>query len=319
MSHHDASLSNGGISTITDARADEETPGVGPDDPAALAIRRGLLEAHRRLSRDETATAPGAAEGVHQMRTAARRLRSQLRLFGELIEGDWADSLASELKWLGRQLGAVRDDDVLLHRLGDDARDLSDALGPLFEMLTERRASASAALDESLRGERYLALLGGLSTAAEQSPFRDAAWEPCRKALPRLARRAWKRLRSAGRALDLSDSDDEYHEVRKRAKHARYTGELASASLDSDSSGAARRFAQRARAVQDILGEHQDAITAVREIQRIAAERADDGPFNLAAGRLLERLDIAACDGRSKFFKAWHKFDRKKNRTWMKA
>ena len=39
----------------------------------------------------------------------------------------------------------------------------------------------------------------------------------------------------------------------------------------------ARRFARRAIKVQDVLGEHQDAIVAGQEIRRIAAAHPHDG------------------------------------------
>jgi len=170
-----------------------------------------------------------------------------------------------------------------------------------------------------LEGGRCRDLLERVAEAADHASLRDEAWDPCRSALPPLARHAWKRLRSAGRALDLGNSDEDYHEVRKRAKHARYSAECLGPALDPDSANAARRFARRCHDVQDILGEHQDAIVACREIRRIASGHASDGPFNLAAGRLLERRATAADAARSAFFKAWHRLDRPKNVRWMKA
>jgi hypothetical protein len=71
--------------------------------------------------------------------------------------------------------------------------------------------------------------------------------------------------------------------------------------------------------VQDVLGEHQDAIVACQEINRLVAERPHDGPFNLAAGRLLERQEQAAGAARSQFFEVWAKLDRKKNVRWLKG
>src|SRR4051812_41193022 len=48
------------------------------------------------------------------------------------------------------------------------------------------------------------------------------------------------------------------HELRKAAKHARYAGELATATGLKGASG----YVKRAKKVQDILGEHQDAVVA---------------------------------------------------------
>jgi CHAD domain-containing protein len=319
MSHNGASRDNGKTSLISDPLGEEVAPNLGPDEPAVHAIRLALLEGHQRLQRNDPAARQGDVEGVHRMRTAARRLRSDLSLFRDLLEGDWAERLSLELKWLGRQLGAVRDADVMRERLLKAAGELGNDLGPLFATLTEQHRSASAALRETFEGERYRKLLEQLSEAAADSLFRDEAWEPCGTTLPPLVQAAWRRLKRAGRALDLTDADENYHEVRKRAKHARYAGERVAPALDSDPANTARRFAKRAQAVQDVLGDHQDAIIACQEIRRIAADRPGDGPFNFAAGRLFERQEIAACDTRTRFFKAWHKLDREKNRGWMKA
>jgi CHAD domain-containing protein len=319
MSHAGASLKNGETSVTTETVGDETTSSVGPDNPAAYAIRNALLTGDHWLRHNESAARQGDVEGVHRMRTAARRLRSNLRLFHDLFDGDWAEALAHELRWLGQLLGAVRDLDVMRERLRQSAGALEDDLGPLFASLAGRHATASSALHEALEGPRYQDLLERLSEAADHPALGDEAWERCRSALPPLVRDAWKRLSKAGRALDLSDADDAYHEVRKRAKRARHSAESVAPTLDSHASDDARRFARRAGAVQDVLGEHQDATVACQEIRRIAAERPGDGPFNLAAGRLLERQEDAARAARTKFFKTWHKLDRPKNRRWMKV
>jgi CHAD domain-containing protein len=304
---------------ISDARSVEAAPSIGPDEPAVHAIRSTLVNGDQRLRQHDAAARQGNVVGVHRMRTTARRLRSDLRLFRDLFAGDWAERLSLELKWLGRRLGTVRDPDVMRERLRRAAGVLGDDLGPLFASLTDRHASASVSLGETFEGGRYPRLLEQLSEAADDSLFRDEAWEPCRAALPTLVQNSWKRLKTAGRALDLSDPDEDYHEVRKRAKHARYTAECVAPALDPDPANDARRFVKRLRAVQDILGEHQDATIACQEIRRIVAEHPGDGPLNFAAGQLLERQEGAAADTRARFFKVWHKLDHKKNLRWMKA
>ena len=56
-------------------------------------------------------------EDVHQARVATRRLRSDLRTFQPLLDEAWADALRDELRWLGAELGRVRDAEVLRDRL----------------------------------------------------------------------------------------------------------------------------------------------------------------------------------------------------------
>jgi CHAD domain-containing protein len=309
---------NGKTSVATEALEPEPLCEVGPDAPAACVVRLALAKGLQRLRENEPEARRGEVEGVHRMRTATRRLRSELRLYRDLLEGDWTELVLQELQWLGRCLGAVRDADVLRDRLCESAGDLLEDLGPLFQALAQRHLAASAELRGTLDSARYHQLLDRLSDASEHPCLGANAWEPCARTLPPLVRKGWKRLRRVGRALDLTDSDEEYHEVRKRAKRARYSGESVAPALDSESASAAQRFARRANRVQDVLGEHQDAIVACREIGRIAAENPGDSAFNLAAGRLLERQAVAASKARTGFFKAWQRLDRKKNYRWMK-
>ena len=53
------------------------------------------------------------ARVVHQTRVAARRLRSTLRVFGDVIDAAAADELNNELAWYAELLGQVRDREVL--------------------------------------------------------------------------------------------------------------------------------------------------------------------------------------------------------------
>jgi CHAD domain-containing protein len=258
-------------------------------------------------------------EGVHGMRTATRRLRSDLRTFLDLLDGDWAGPLEDELRWLAGVLGPVRDLDVLEARLREAAGNSADALAPLFRALGARHEAASAALRAALAGERYQALLARLDDALERPSLNDQAGEPCGEALPPLVARVWKSLKKRARALGPDDPEDDFHDVRKRAKRLRYAAEAVAHALDARTAKSARRFAKLATRVQDVLGEFQDAIVAGQEIDRLVAEHPDDGPFNLAAGRLLERQAIAAEQARALFFKVWDKLDRRACRRWLKA
>src|SRR3977135_3681821 len=117
MSHDGASLGVGKTSVIAGASGGETAPSIGPDEPAVHAIRLAFLKGGQRLRQNDAAAQQGEVEGVHRMRTTARRLRSDLRLFRDLLDADWADPRSRERKWLGQMLGAVRDPDVMHERL----------------------------------------------------------------------------------------------------------------------------------------------------------------------------------------------------------
>ena len=306
---------------LTDGEMTEQTVSVEPGDPAAFAVQAALASGLHWLKVNERAASEGKIEGVHKHRVTTRRLRSVLDTFRSLIEPAWADHLGGELKWLGGKLGDVRDQDVLRGRLASTAEQMgtSDALAPLFADLDQRHTAASEALREALRGERYPKLTGFLSDAMAGLPFKDDAWQPCRDALPPLVGPLWKTLKRRGRALSPDDPDDDFHEVRKDAKRARYAAQAVKEALDAKPASEAARFARKAKRVQDILGLHQDAVVASQQIREAALARIDLGPFNFAAGQLLEREVREALDTRARFFEVWHTLDRQKTVRWLKA
>ena len=130
---------------------------------------------------------------------------------------------------------------------------------------------------------------------------------------------AWRSLKKAARRLDTSAPDEDFHRVRKLAKRALHAAEVVTGILKPGDAREADRFLRRLTRVKDVLGEHQDAVVACQVIEQIAAERPDDGPFNLASGRLLERQARASHEARHHFFGAWDRLDRKSLRSWLKS
>ncbi|NUU20853.1 MAG: CHAD domain-containing protein, partial [Streptomycetaceae bacterium] len=59
----------------------------------------------------------GGEDSAHQMRVAARRMRSALRTCASLVLPESADTLTVELRWAADCLAGERDNEVLLERL----------------------------------------------------------------------------------------------------------------------------------------------------------------------------------------------------------
>jgi CHAD domain-containing protein len=275
-----------------------------------------------RIAASDPEARQGEPEGIHRLRSATRRLRSELHAFRDLVDPQWREPLERDLKWLAGLLGGVRDLDVLLARLQQAASSQHEndarALSPMFRSLHARHGVAATDLQNAMRSERYHALQETLKQAIERPVLRDAAWEPCRTALPPLAIAAWRTLKKGARVLRPSDPDENFHEVRKRAKSARYTAELIAPVLHRRSARSATRFIRLTTQVQGTLGEHHDAIIACQAIERQLAEHAEDLGFVEAAGRLLDTQKNAAQTARANFFAVWDKLYRKKSRRWMK-
>jgi CHAD domain-containing protein len=244
----------------------------------AIDDLRDLLDRQRRaIERSETGVRDGAdPEELHRFRVATRRSRALIRASRPLVRDQLA-SLDRELRWLGGVTGEVRDLDVLVGHLQE-----------LLPLLDPDQAGAEAIVAGLQR--RRLRERDGMLTAIATQRYRDlmrrfAEIVPGLHAsdgnasLARLARKEIDRLSDTYHGLDPDPSDGELHDLRIRAKHARYAAELAATT-------GGRQFAELANAigaVQDVIGAHQDAVVAEKRVRELATDES-----RLAAGRIVE-------------------------------
>jgi CHAD domain-containing protein len=80
--------------------------------------------------------------------------------------------------------------------------------------------------------------------------------------------RAHRRYRKAARSLRPGSPPETYHRVRIVAKRLRYASEFLAPLYGRDG----RRFVRAVKAVQDALGEHQDAYVAAAQLRALATE-----------------------------------------------
>jgi CHAD domain-containing protein len=274
------------------------------DAPALERLRAYLREQVDELARHD----PGARldddpERIHRIRVATRRARSALRTARPLIDREWAQGLRQELKWLGNELGPARDLDVLLARLAPDADELGKPAQTIVRQLEAERRRAHKQLVAALKSPRYLALLSELERAADAPRVRTT-----NARLDKLARKEFRGLRRAVRALGKKPSDEALHAVRKRGKRARYSAELAGGKQR-------KKFAETAKSFQDVVGDHQDAVVAEERLAGLVP-RAKSPEAVFAAGRLLERQQKRRRDARKSLPKAWKKLERQGRKAW---
>jgi CHAD domain-containing protein len=233
-----------------------------------------------------------------------------LRAGRPLLDSTWSEPLRDELSWLGSALGEVRDLDVLLGHLNAQMAELDKeerfAAKRINQGLEREHLEARAALLEVLETERYGELLDRLAVAAPPPPG-----TPSQAELPALAKAEFRSLKKAARNLKPDSSDDELHRVRVKTKRARYAAELAAASVGKR----ADEFVNSAKDLQDVLGDHQDAVVAEEKIRTLAsAARATKVAF--AAGRLVERERARRMAARAALPYAWSKLERSGRRAW---
>jgi CHAD domain-containing protein len=257
-----------------------------PDELARHAIAGAVVQllqhdAAVRLGEDE--------ESVHKFRVATRRLRSDLGTFAAFFDGEQEEWLREELRWLGNEVGRLRDTHVLAGNLqraidalpNDDVSLGQHVLKRLWRQARKARESVLAAL----RSERYDRLLDELvRTAGAGQPLPEGASQRHRKRDARimndLVRKRWGRLADAVDALGDDPPDSALHDVRIKAKRCRYTAEA----VTPVAGERAARFAVAVSRLQTVLGDHQDAVVAERWLR----EAADAMPVSrLVAGELI--------------------------------
>ncbi len=295
------------------------------DGSAASVIHAGLRPTVRRLLEHDLGARLGKVEGIHQARVATRRLRSDLRTFGPLLEERLVSDLQAELKWLAAALGEVRDADVLLERLRSDCsrlRDVdSDAATALLARLEAERSDARDRLLQVLDSRRYAVLLDRLVAGVDDPSvdngadgwLRVEAHAPATEVLPGLVARPWQRLRKAARASGPTATDEQLHEVRIRAKRCRYAVEAAAPAVGKR----ARPLAEAVAGVQEVLGDHQDAVVA-EDWLRATAQHLDANEA-MVAGQLVAAQRASAEASRGAWPEAWRRADRPKLRSWLGA
>lgn len=297
-------------------RPPEPSPVELHDDATLSAVvRETLVAAVTRMLRHDPGVRTGDdPEDVHQARVGTRRLRSDLRTFRAVIDPEWRTASSAELKWLATMLGAVRDADVLLERLQRQASELpardARATAALLRRLTVQRDEARLALLAAFRSERYVALLDRLIAASETVPVTADAGKPALDVVPELVRKPWNHLKRAVESLDADPHDDALHQVRIRAKRARYAAEAVAPVVGKP----ARAFAKAAADLQTVLGDHQDAVVAEEWLRR---EAAGGRSVALAAGQLVARQQAEAAATREQWPSAWKRASAKKLRAWF--
>jgi CHAD domain-containing protein len=229
------------------------------------------------------------------MRVALRRLRSTLRAFRPLLDQSRTEPLRAELRWLSDLLGPVRDGQVLAQRLAEAiaAEPPELVVGPVAARIRQRLAAtaarARADLVEGISSDRFSHLVAAVADAAGSGP-QDVSEERLRRRARRSVRRADRLLddaMSAGSDQSSSPSqlDNQLHAARRAYKRARYAVELIQPLWDLP----ARRLVRRIKELQDLLGEHQDAIVAEQTLRDFGIRAHLDGENGFTYGLLLAR------------------------------
>jgi triphosphatase len=217
-------------------------------------------------------------EELHDMRVPTRRMRAAIKVFrGALPER--AGWFGEELRWVAHALGDVRDLDVQIERFQAWKREADEEgsrfLDRILSITRKRRAEARKNMLEVLDSERYERLESsfaemlrrgpGTGLELEQANGREMAGEPVTAAAPALISRRYRKWRKAAKRLDQNSSPEDFHDARKKGKRLRYTLEFVSEVYGKP----AQKLIKPLKALQDDLGDHQDAIVAAGYLKEL--------------------------------------------------
>ncbi|MGW1727442.1 CYTH and CHAD domain-containing protein [Streptomyces sp. NPDC002306] len=284
----------------TDTRAGKVVSGS-----AAEELLRYVDEQVRALVELDPAVRRDLPDAVHRMRVACRRLRSTLRSYRAVLERKVTDPIREELKWLGAELGVERDQEVLMQRLGSHIADaprelVLGAVGARLQVWNVARTSeARQRTLDALNSPRYLRLLNSLAALTEQPPLRRKAVLKPEKVMVKAILKEYEpladRVAHAGELSAGTERDAALHQARKAAKKTRYATEPARASLG----GPAKRLGKRVKAVQKVLGDHQDSVVARDALRQLALAAHAAGEPSFTWGMLYGQ-ERAVADARER-------------------
>jgi len=285
---------------------------VGELITAFLAAQLDAIVASDPLARVD------APDAIHKVRVASRRTRSALAAFRRHLDRAATDPIRDELRWLGQELGAARDSEVIRDRLlaalddagqdpGLDAADVAAARAMVERTMATRFGSDHVRAVVALDSARYARLLQTLRDAAAGKVLSGRHLDKrAGKALWRDVRRAQRRVERELDDLDaigVGDADhrpaatselditEKLHEVRKAAKRVRYSAEAVAGVYGHR----AEELAADREALQEALGDRQDAAVAGDVLIALASSASPDTAFVLGHlhGREQARGDAA--------------------------
>jgi CHAD domain-containing protein len=266
-----------------------------PDEGAAEGLRR-IARGQIELASDRLQSGgDDVAEAVHEARKSFKRMRAVVRLARDQLGDDVYRSENRAFRDTGRELSTARDAQVMRETLDDlterYASEISDdAFSGLREALdadaqaAHERIAADAGAVEEVRS--------GLDAARD----RVATWplsehEDASMLAPGFER-IYKRGRGALKAAERDPTDENLHELRKRAKDLWHAAQV----MRPASPRRMKRLARRAHKLSDLLGDDHDLavlLDAARERYRTLG-RGELALLRALVGRRRARLQRAA-------------------------
>lgn len=295
-----------------------EAVALDPVGTTELAARDILRECLAQIALNmEAVRALDDPEGPHQLRIGLRRMRSAFSVLSSALESPEATRLGEEARWLGQEVGHVRDLDVLADDIvRSEAQAHADEPG--LSVLADRLGKQAAELRGHLRkllGEgraqvflidlaRFVETRGwlvpeDLSQTARLAASIDATAHDA-------LNRCWKKARK--RARDLENlTAEERHELRKQLKKVRYAVEFFAPLF---SPKRVDPFLKRLKKLQTVFGDLNDAAMVRASLTGTEAPGNGDPQSERATGWVIGATQARAAFGWTGAKDLWRKLDK---------
>ena len=253
-------------------------------------------------------------EGPHQLRVGLRRLRTALRLFGEPKDEGAQRGLESAARWLGLEVGELRDLDVVFLEMLQPAAHRTPqepGFAPLLAATDRRRVEVREQLRGILLQDRAVDfMLGLLALFADQGEIAagDPMAEPIADLAPDLLNTVYARARKRGRKIHRLNPEQR-HALRKALKVLRYAIELL-APLYSDA--IVKRTRKSLATLQDSFGALNDTLVLEHLFLQPEAPAADQPSACRAAGRVIGWNHYQAVEEWQRVATRWRRFRKTK-------
>jgi inorganic triphosphatase YgiF len=207
-------------------------------------------------------------EGPHQLRVGLRRMRSAFSVFSWALGGAEMKRLSGEARWLGQQVGRLRDLDVVADEIvGKEASTHPDETGlaTLAEELRREAVATRGELRALLSGARAQAVLLDMVRFVETRGWLDPSdigqterlATPSSEFAQHALQKRWKKVARCAEGFDTL-TVEQRHELRKELKKLRYAGEFFASLFRAKH---VEPFVKRLKKLQAVFGDLNDAAT----------------------------------------------------------
>lgn len=278
---------------------------------AGAAVLGSLTRQRETLLTADRALRDRQEHALRELRRSARRIGAVLSVFGALFGEHPVAAVRDGLQDFGVDLDRARDLESLRRRLHAQLADEPEqyarhAQQRLDGELTRRAAVARSAVLDAIDAPPYLQMLRDLDELLETAEPTRRASRAAAAELPDLIDKSWRRLRDlADAALGDSDNAVAAAEVRIAARNLRYATEATVSALGDN----AVLFAAALEEIQEVLGEHGDAVLAQALLVEISGDSGTTGTAGFIFGRLHAVEQAIALGAIDDFADAWDRVE----------